>query len=260
MVHQYKLWMVSQTVLIHSTLFYTQKCLKVNLMFKCCWGIFSQNNSNDRKEVHKRITWTDFTAYSLSDFTITVRFVVWKQQNKATFHVGFGWMCRTWQPSAALGKIIWQVLKLVHGQIWGAAAHCVIACWFKMAALSGGAVCYLMIRSMHLHKWALQTGGLKPQNLIFTGCSHKAIGKHAGLSTAPLHQEFQQQVVKAKVSVILIQQHQIRNIRYWPRWERRKTICQQCGEYRSCERRARTGTATTEENHFGSSCCFMAEY
>lgn len=23
---------------------------------------------------------------------------------------------------------------------------------------------------------------------------------------------------------------------------------------------ARTGTATTEENHFGSSCCFMAEY
>lgn len=36
--------------------------------------------------------------------------------------------------------IIWQVLKLVHGQIWEAAAHCVIACWFKMMALSGGAV------------------------------------------------------------------------------------------------------------------------
>lgn len=23
---------------------------------------------------------------------------------------------------------------------------------------------------------------------------------------------------------------------------------------------AQSGTATTEENHFGSSCCFMAEY
>lgn len=67
-----------------------------------------------------------------------------------------------------------------------------------MVMLRGGVVCYLMIRSMNLHRWVLQTGGSKSQNLIFTGCSHKAIAKHAGLSTAQLHQEFQQQVVKAK--------------------------------------------------------------
>lgn len=44
-----------------------------------------------------------------------------------------------------------------------------------------------------------ETGRSKLQNLIFTGCSHKAIAEHAGLSTAQLQQEFQQQVVKAKL-------------------------------------------------------------
>lgn len=101
-----------------------------------------------------------------------------------------------------------------------------------MAVLRGGAVCYLMIRSMHLHKWALQTGGTKPQNLIFTGCSHKAIGKHAGLSTAQLHQEVQQQVVKAKFlwSLSAAPNQEYIYLRYLPRWEKREIICQQCGE------------------------------
>lgn len=58
--------------------------------------------------------------------------------------------------------------------------------------------CSMMIRAMDLYSWALHTGGSTPQNLIFTRHSHKAIGKHAGLSTAQLHQELQQQVVKAK--------------------------------------------------------------
>lgn len=56
------------------------------------------------------------------------------------------------------------------------------------------------------------------KTLILTGCSRKAIRKHAGLLTAQLQQESQQQVVKAKVSVILIQQHQITKIRYRLRW------------------------------------------
>lgn len=78
-----------------------------------------------------------------------------------------------------------------------------------------------MIRSMHLHKWALQTRGSKPQNLIFTGCSHKAIGKHAGLSTAQLHQEFQQQVVKAKFLWSLSSSTKS-GISGVERWEKRK--------------------------------------
>lgn len=62
----------------------------------------------------------------------------------------------------------------------------------------------------------------------------------------------------------LYQQHQVRNI---------YTVSAEVGEegnnlsavWRVAigvngNLRARTGTATTEENHFGSSCCFMAEY
>lgn len=44
-----------------------------------------------------------------------------------------------------------------------------------------------------------ERGRSKLQNPIFTGCSHKAIAEHAGLSTAQLQQELQQQVVKAKL-------------------------------------------------------------
>lgn len=140
---------------------------------------------------------------------------------------------RTW-PNTVLGEIIGQVLKLVHNRF--REQHSFITCWLKMAVLRGGGVCHLMIRSMYLHRWALRMGGQKSQNLIFTGCSHKAIAKHAGLSTAQLHQEFQQQVVKAKFLWSFIEQHRIGKIRYRPRWEKRKTICQQCGEERSCER------------------------
>lgn len=63
-----------------------------------------------------------------------------------------------------------------------------------MAGLRGGVVCYLCI---YIGEPSRRRGS-KSQNLIFTGCSHKAIAKHAGLSTAQLQQELQQQVVKAK--------------------------------------------------------------
>lgn len=60
-----------------------------------------------------------------------------------------------------------------------------------MAVPGAGVVCYPMI----IYKSELsRQESQKPQNLIFTGCSHKAIAEHAGLSTAQL----QQQAVNAK--------------------------------------------------------------
>lgn len=75
--------------------------------------------------------------------------------------------------------------------------------------------------------------GSKPQTLIFTGCSHKAIGKHAGLSTAQLHQEFQQQVVKAKFLWSLSSSTKS-GISAVERWEKRKINLS--AVWRSCER------------------------
>lgn len=82
-----------------------------------------------------------------------------------------------------------------------------------------------------------KTGGSKLQNLIFTGCSHKAIAEHAGLSTAQLQQEFQQQVVKAKLLWSLIKQHTMGNIRYWPIRGKRRIIFVSSVENRSCSDR-----------------------
>lgn len=107
-MYQYKLWMASQTVLIHSTMFYTQKCLQVNLI---CWSaaeVYSVKIKSTEEEEHERITWTNFTAYSLNDSIITVVILlVVVKQNNATLV----WGGLSTDPTAVSGKIVWQVFK-----------------------------------------------------------------------------------------------------------------------------------------------------
>ena len=103
-----------------------------------------------------------------------------------------------------------------------------------------------------------KVGASKPQNLPSTGSSHKAIGKHADRSTAQVHRELQQQVVKAKFLRSLSSSTKSGIIRCWSRWATREVFCFQRREEveMNGNLRARTGTSTTEKNHFGSSCCF----
>lgn len=101
-------------------------------------------------------------------------------------------------------------------------------------------------------------GASQPQSLQSTGSSHKAIGKHADLLTAQVHQELQQQVVKAKFLWSLSSSTESGINRCWSRWAAREIFCFQRREEVETDSNmcAQTGTATTEKNHFGSSCCF----
>lgn len=137
-----------------------------------------------------------------------------------------------------------------------------LTCWFTTLVQRGGVVRCLIIRPMHSHKCALRVGGSKPQNLIFTGCSHKAIGKRAG----PLNsnnnstRSFSSKLLKLSFCdpYPAAPHQELSGIdrgeeerKYFALWRVEIVNGNSC---------ARTGTATTEENHFGSSCCFMAEY
>lgn len=177
MVHHYKIWMASQTVVIHSTLFYTHTSITVNHVFKCCWGIFSQSNSTT-EEVYKRMMWTNLTAYGLW----------WRCWSRRKMLLSCGIQLNVWNITV-LSPTLGQVRE--PGRFQNQSTRQVR----NVLVRNGGGGSRYVIRSMHLHRWQLPTGGSKPENLIFTGQSHKAIAEHAGLSTAPL----QQQVVKAKL-------------------------------------------------------------
>lgn len=206
-------------------------------MLKCCWGIFSHNYSTKKG-----------CGGSCKRFTAQIILIITAGIKKSSL----GWrsmLLFLWgETQCARSRNSLVGLKPAHGR-------------------DG---CSPTIGFMDLHRWALLAGRVQNyQTLVSTGSSRKAIKEACG----PLDElcspvgSFSSKVLKLSFrDLVSAAPNQGKSgIGRKERYRKKKKKLFKDGEESSrnhvnSNSRAPIGTATTEKNRFGSSCCFMAEY